>query len=234
MPWPRTVLAVCLCAVAWSMVPSLEAQSKKPSAAKPAPNPSAVRVLDKEADRLQQEFVDGLVKLADGYEEAGDLDRAEATLARVLSLDPKRDSVQQRLDDMKNRVFADNEVELELDVTRGWVATGLKVRKGEAVRIAADGSYKFIVNTTLSPDGVSTEDVQREMVAGIKLGELMGVVLPQPEGKQKPKLGNPFAVGRQKEIKPEVSGLLFLRVNIPSGTKSLGSLKVKLSGNLER
>lgn len=234
MTFGRFAITLGLSGAVLLLNPVIRAQPRKPAATKAPANPAAVRVLDKEAERLQQEFVDGLVKLADGYESAGDLERARATLGKVLEIDPKRDSVQQRLDEMKNRVFVENEAEFEVDVTRSWVNTGLKVREGQPLRIAADGSYKFIVNLNLTPDGITTEDVQRDMVAGIKLGELMGVVLPAPKGKEQPKLGDPFAIGRQKEVTPEASGLLFLKVNIPGDTKSVGSVKVKLSGNFDR
>jgi hypothetical protein len=210
---------------------TVDAQGRKPAQ---AVNPAALRALDREAERIQQEFVDSLVTLADGYEQAGDMEKAQATLAKVLELDPKRDKIQQRLDEMKNRVFVSNEVELEIDVTRGWTTTGLRVRKGQAVRVVADGSYKLILNTTVTPDGVSTEDLNRDMSGEAKLGQLMGVVFPPPQGRQKPQPGKPFAVGSEREITPDESGMLFLRLNVPAGTKSIGSVKVKVSGNFER
>jgi hypothetical protein len=203
------------------------AQSKKV-------NPAAIRMLDMEADRLQKEFVDSLVTLADGYEEAGDIERAQETLSRVLELDPQRDKVQQRMETMKNLVFESNEVELEVDVARGWVATGLKVTKGDAVRISATGSYKLILNANLTADGVSTDDINRDMSGSANLGELMGVVFPPPKGRQKSKPGKPFAIGSETEFSPNETGMLFLRVNIPNGTKSIGSLRVTLRGNIER
>jgi hypothetical protein len=197
-------------------------------------SPSQVRALDKEAERLQEEFIQSLVKLADGYEAAGDVERTQATLEKVLELDPDREGVQSRLDELKNRVFNENEVVVDVDVARGWVGTGLKVRKDEEVRFSATGTYKFIANATLTPDGVATQDVQREMVEGIRLGRLMGVVLPPPKGRQKPELGKPFALGSESSFTPEESGLLFLKLNVPPGTKSVGSVKVSISGNFDR
>lgn len=211
-----------------------EAQSRKPAASSASPNPAALRVLDKEAERLQKEFVDNLVQLADGYEAAGDLTKAETTLGKVLELDPERKEVRERLETMKNRVFDQNEVEFDVDVTRGWMNTGLKVRQNEAVRIDAEGSYKLILNANVTADGVSTEDIDRDMTRNAGLGELIGVVFPPPKGRQKPKPGKPFAIGSENELSPEESGMLFLRLNVPAGTKSIGSVKVKISGNIER
>lgn len=224
----RTLCCLCgllLCAS------SADAQARKSAS---IVNPAALRALDREAERLQQEFVDSLVTLADGYEQAGDIEKAQATLARVLELDPARDKIQQRLDEMRNRVFDSNEVELEIDVARGWTTTGLKVRKGETVRLAADGSYKLIINANVTPEGVSTEDLNRDMSREAKLGQLMGVVFPPPKGRQKPKPGKPFAIGSEAEVTPDESGMLFLRLNVPGGTKSIGTVKVKVSGNFER
>lgn len=230
---PRTQVLCCVCSILLSST-AAQGQARKSAPPVPPANPAALRALDKEAERLQQEFVDSLVTLADGYEQAGDLEKAQATLARVLELDPKREQIQTRLDEMRNRVFANNEVELEIDVARGWTSTGLKVKKGEAVRIVAEGSYKLILNTTLSPDGVATEDLNRDMSVEAKLGELMGVVFPPPQGRQKPKPGKPFPVGSQREIAPDEAGMLFLRLNVPAGTKSIGTVKVRVSGNIER
>jgi hypothetical protein len=220
----------CVCGLLLCASPA-NAQARKPAQ---AANPAALRALDREAERLQQEFVDSLVTLADGYEQAGDIDKAQRTLVRVLELDPKRDTIQQRLDEMKNRVFDRNEVELEIDVARGWTTSGLKLRKGEAVRVVADGSYKLIINTSVGPDGVSTEDLNRDMSSEAKLGQLMGVVFPPPQGRQAPRPGKPFAIGSEREFTPDESGMLFLRLNVPAGTKSIGTVKVKVSGNFER
>jgi hypothetical protein len=41
----------------------------------------------------------------------------------------------------------------------------------------------------------------------------------------------PFMVGEKKELGPQVTGLLVLRVNAPPGAKCVGRLKVRLSGN---
>jgi hypothetical protein len=220
----------CLC-VLLLCSDAAEAQAKKPT---PIVNSAALRALDKEAERLQQEFVDSLVTLADGYEQAGDMEKAQQTLVRVLELDPQRETIQQRLDEMKNRVFDSNEVELEIDVARGWTSTGLKVRKGEPVRIIAEGSYKLIINTSVSPDGVSTEDLNRDLSGEARLGQLMGVVFPPPEGRQKPRPGKPFPIGGEREIAPDEGGVLFLRLNVPAGTKSVGTVRVRVSGNIER
>lgn len=230
MPSLPTRILCCVCGLLLSAA-SVDAQNRK---SPPVVNPAALRVLDKEAERLQQEFVDGLVTLADGYEKAGDLERAQATLAKVLELDPEREAIQQRLDEMKNRVFESNEVALEIDVVRGWTTTGVRVREGEPVRLSAEGTYKLIINSTVTPDGVSTEDLNRDMSGEAKLGQLMGVVFPPPKGRQKPKPGKPFAIGSEAEITPKESGVLFLRLNVPAGTKSIGTVRVKLSGNFDR
>jgi hypothetical protein len=223
-------IACCLTACFCLCTTAVSAQQRG------TPNPATIRQLDMEANRLQQGFVEELTKLADGYEEAGDLNKAKATLRRVLQLDPSQTEVEQRLEEMRNRVFDSNEVELEVDVARGWTPTGLTVEKDKPFRISAEGSYKLLLNATLSAEGIADEDINRDMTSGIRLGALMGVVFPPPpkNKRTKPKPGPPFALGGATEFTPGQSGMLFLRLNVPAGTKSIGKVKVTISGNFDR
>ena len=226
----QILIAACLPACLLLSAPPLRAQQGG------KPNPATIRQLDLEADRLQEGFVEELTKLADGYEAAGDLAKTRATLRRILQIDPNRKDVEERIDEMQNRVFENNEVTLEVDVARGWTPTGLTVEKGKPFRIEAEGSYKLLLNATLSAEGIADGDINRDMTSGIRLGALMGVVFPPPSKNRrvKPKPGPPFSLGEAREYVPDESGTLFLRLNVPAGTKSVGKVKVTVSGNFER
>ncbi len=205
------------------------------SAGHASAQPPPVRQLDKEAERVRSEYLDRLNKLATAYDEAGETDKAKATLRQILDVDPQAKSAQEKLDEIENRVFEQKTVTLDVDVSRGWFSTGLLVKKGKPIRFEADGSYKLIANATLDPDGYPTADLSRDVASGIDFGKLMGLVVTAPKGpnrKKKPQPGTPFAIGTQTEVTPETDGLLFLRLNIPAGTKSNGKLKVTVSGNI--
>ncbi len=196
-----------------------------------------VRQLDKEAERVRSEYLDRLNKLATAYDEAGETDKAKATLRQILDIDPQAEAAQEKLDELENRVFDQKTVTVDVDVSRGWFSTGLLVEEGKPIRFEADGSYKLIANATLDPDGYPTADLSRDVVSGIDFGKLMGLVVARPKGanrnrKQKPRPGTPFAVGTKTEVTPETDGVLFLRLNIPAGTKSNGKVKVTVSGNI--
>ncbi len=200
----------------------------------PAQSPS-VRQLDKEAERVRNEYLERLNNLATAYDEAGEMEKAKATLRQILEIDPQAEAAQEKLDELENRVFEQKTVTVDVDVSRGWVSSGLLVEKGKPIRFEAEGSYKLIANATLDPDGYPTADLTRDVVAGIDFGKLMGLVVARPQGpnrKKKPQPGTPFAIGTKTEATPERDGLLFLRLNIPGGTKSNGKLKVTISGNI--
>ena len=138
-----------------------------------------------------------------------------------------------KLKELEEKVFEDNQQEIEIDSAKGWVSTGLKVTKGQPVRVEAEGSYKFIVNTDLGPDGFATQDVARDMGDGIAAGALMGTVFAEPMQRgQQPRPTGLIQIGRGAEIKPDADGVLFLRLNVPIGSKCIGKVKVRLTGNI--
>ena len=63
---------------------------------------------------------------------------------------------------------------------------------------------------------------------------LIGVIVPAPDGGKKLKPGKPFLVGNGGTITPRETGLLFLKVNAPAGHKSIGRLKVRMTGNVRK
>ena len=73
----------------------------------------------------------------------------------------------------------------------------------------------------------------------------MGIVVPDPESggaktggrtnnpNDKEKIGEPFEIGASKEFTPKEDGILLLNVNLPSGHKSTGKLRVHVSGHIK-
>lgn len=194
-----------------------------------------VRQLDLQAQQLEQEFLQNLVELATGYEEAGELEKAKETFRTVLTLDPENEQVQARIEELDNRVFEENQTTVDVDVTEGWVNTGILVTKDRPIRIEAQGSYRFIVNDELGPTGFPTGDPSTQIIDGIPAGTLMGVVFPtsRPQGQggevEQPR---PFLIGASREYTPADDGILYLRVNLPAGHRCVGKLVAAFSGNI--
>jgi hypothetical protein len=204
---------------------------------KPRPeSPVSVKLLDDRAATLESDYLDGLRDLADGYEAAGQIDKARSVLRQILERRPDDKDVQARLKSFDEAVFDRNQHQLEIDVARGWTMTNVMVTKGQPVRISADGTYRFIVNEALTADGFPRQDVLREMAGGVPAGALMGLVAPPPKPGQReaPAPGTPFHIGASSEFTPEETGILLLRVNLPTTHKSAGELKISISGNIRR
>lgn len=209
---------------------SASAQSRRPREGAPG----SVQSLDNRADDLERDYLTGLLQLAGDYEAAGQMDKARETLQAILRLKPDTESVRDRLREMDEAVFNANSTVVEVDAARSWTATGVAVTRDQPVRLSAEGSYRFIVNETVGPDGFSTENRMQDMAADVPAGALMGIIIPAPRQgqRQPPEPGAPFAIGTEFDLTPEVNGVLLLRVNAPPGGKCIGKLRVEISGNI--
>lgn len=210
-----------------------EAQSRRP-----AP-PGTTRQLDMQAEQVQNEFLKGLAELANKYEEAGDTEKAREMLSSILKIKPDVDSVKRKLKEFDEAVFENNEVTLDVDVSRGWVNSGVAVAKDKPVRFKSEGSYRFIVNETVGPEGFGSQDPTRDMVQGVPAGGLIAMVAPasQPQGRNRNRSQDDREVvflGAEKEWTPKDSGILFLKLNVPHGSKCIGKVKTTITGNFTR
>lgn len=222
--------ALAVGAAALFTLPSA-AQSRKP---KPD-SPANLMALDAKAEDLEQSYLTGLLEVADGYEEAGQLDKAREALEAILKLKPDSEAVKARLAEMEEAVFDANSHSVDVDVTKGWTTTGILVTKDEPIRFDAEGTYRYIINETLGPDGFSQEDLMRDMASGVPSGALMGLIVPPPRPGQRepPEPEPPFVIGSAREITPGTDGALLLRINLPQGHKCVGKVKVTVSGNIK-
>lgn len=193
---------------------------------------AATRTLDVTAQKLEAEFLKGVADLASSYEEAGDKEKAKAMLQAILKLRPDAETVKEKLKELEESVFTDQQEVLDLDMSKGWVSTGMVVQQGKKLRLESVGSYKLMVNDSLGPEGYQS-DSDELFFDGAPMGALIGMVIPPGTvaSHTKGKGPQPFMVGEKKELGPQVTGLLVLRVNAPPGAKCVGRLKVRLSGN---
>jgi hypothetical protein len=199
--------------------------------------PAQLKSLDSEADRAQESYLGSLNDLAKSYEDAGQVERAKAMLESILKIDPKNDMAVTKLKQFDEAVFDSNSMTMDVDASHGWTTANLGVRKGKAVRFAATGSYKFVVSETVGPDGYSTKDVVQDM-ADAPPGALVGVIMPPQkapgEKGEERRAGRAFFIGSESEYTPIEDGYLYLKLNVPPGSKSAGKIRVIISGNFQR
>lgn len=219
---------------------AVEAQTGK---VKPKTKPAGageVKKLDIRMDDVVKSFQKDTASLIRDCEEAGQPERAKLLLEVLLKLDPKNDQLQKKIDALNEQILSHSEFEFDLDVSKSWVQVGI-VTGGKLARITAEGDYKFDASGKLTADGVPSQDPANDMIAGIPLGSLVGVVMPtnppgNPPNRNNPGNPNrppPFAVKSEHEWTPKQDGVLLLKVNFPPGTRCTGKLKLKVSGMLK-
>lgn len=213
----------------WMAAPGLsgtaEAQTRKP----PRGTVGGLKQLDVKANDLIDGFVRDSADLAVGYEQAGELDKAKQILKAVLALRPDTPGVEQKIKQIDEEMLSSNAVKVTVEVNKGWGTPVAQVTKEKPFRIQSEGTYKFIANATVGPDGFPSADpIKGDMAVEIPCGALMGVII------SKGKPGKPFLIGSEREYQPKEDGILFLAVNLPPGSKCTGRLEVQLSGGILR
>lgn len=89
---------------------------------------------------------------------------------------------------------------------RQWVATGLTVRRGEAINFQATGEVQLSTNANdkAQPAGAMS---QRRAAGSPLPNELAGALIARIGN------GDPFAIGNQTTVRMPASGLLYLGIN---------------------
>lgn len=188
------------------------------------------KALDVRLEKAEELFIRETLDVAKQFEDAGRLEKSIRLYQSVLKIRPNFTKVQDRINTIEETLLSSNEHEFVIDVAQGWGAPRARVFKERVVRIQASGTYRFIINRQLGPNGFSTEKPEKgSMAAGVPGGALMGMVVSKDRaGKSKP--GKPFKIGSNSEFTPEKNGLLYLRVNHPPGHKCIGKITVTMSG----
>ena len=201
----------------------------------PRPAPVSDKLLDIKAGQVEQEYLRGLLELAEDYESVGNIPKSKEFLRAILKVKPDAEAVKSKLKEFEEAVFTDNSVIVEVDTAAGWTNTGIALSKDRPVRFDATGSYRLILNETISPEGYRSNDPATDYVSGISCGALMGLAatVPAPKGNRR-NTPRPFLIGNKADHKPTESGILFLKVNVPPGAKCIGTIKVTVSGNFSR
>lgn len=214
-------------------LPALVASAQAP-ALKSRPKPSApaadVKRLDTQMEKVRETFLRETNQLIDSYEEVGQYERARFLLDALHKLDPANDTIRSRLDKLAEQILDSSSYELDIDPGKSWQPVGRLV-KDQPFRIAVSGESKFTITASAGPAGMSESNPAEDLVPGVPLGAVMGVVAPpgggRGGGEKQPK---PFAVGAKVERQADRDGVLYLKVNVPPGTKVTGKFTVAVGG----
>jgi hypothetical protein len=201
-----------------------------------APSPAEMRRLDAKLASVSESFLRDTTTLIASYENVGQFERAKLILEVLQKLDPKNEVIREKLMSLNERMMEATQQEVELEANAQWTAVG-RVMRGRPIRIQASGEYKITATMETGPAGMSSTNPVSDLVAGVPLGALMGVILPVPEkatdGEQRPaanQQAQPFGVGVAYDRPADRDGILYLKVNVPPGAKCTGRLKAQVSG----
>jgi hypothetical protein len=192
---------------------------------------SEVKQIDQRLQKLQDNFETESTAIIEGYEKAGHYERAKFLLEVLLKLDPYNENIKKRIAENKDLILNQSEFEQRFDPGNDWTPIG-NVYKDQPVRITASGEYRVTISAVaIGPNGFPTENIATELVASVPTGALMGMVVTEDSIKEK-KPPEPFAIKTKYDFTPKQNGQLYLKVNLPPGSRCNGDLKIKLSGIL--
>jgi hypothetical protein len=106
--------------------------------------------------------------------------------------------------------------ELNIQADRGWQGTGIRVRRGESLRLVSHGSYIMGrgangADWPSEPQGITIRYIDHQ-----PLGRLLATIVPLTE-EVATLPWQPISVGTEAVLQPESDGLLFLKINDLAG-----------------
>jgi len=203
---------------------------------KPKPGSSLeIKKLDAKLEEVRESFLRDTTTLITSYENLGQFERAKLLLEALQKLDPRNEPIKAKLGQLNEKILDSSEIELDVDAGGRWQPVG-SVVKDRAFRIRASGDYKLALTQTAGPEGMSADNIAEDVMPGVPLGALMGVIVPPDSlaqlagGRQPERPLRPFTVGPQLERNADKDGVLYVRVNVPSVAKCTGKLALRVSG----
>lgn len=178
--------------------------------------------LQKAEENLVEEYKSVVVEV---YEQ-GDKVGAMKLLKRLKELNPRLPGLNDRIDEISEELMQENTGDLEIDTkSNQWQRIG-GVFKDKTYRIQAGGEYRLTMTGPANIDGLQIDKDAVDFEAGLPVGCLMAMVAV--DGKP----GKPFRVGAQLQQTPRKDGILFMKMNVPTGTRCTGKIKIRVSGNI--
>jgi hypothetical protein len=184
------------------------------------------RQLELRMEKAEENLVAEYKDVAIEFYKQDQKEKALELLNRLRKLAPEMPGLEEQIDAINEEIMQSNPIEVDIDTSKSWGNAVAVVEEGKPFRIAAAGDYKIKYDTSISVDGLPSEDETKHYLNSVPFGALIGVVVSDG------KIGKPFAVKGELEHAPEKSGQLFLRVNVPAEVRCTGKLKVQLSGSV--
>jgi len=186
-------------------------------------------------EQVAELFLRDTAALITSYENIGQFERARVLLEAVQKLDPDNEQVKSKLAQIGEKILVANEFEFDIDPDGTWQEVGV-VEKGRPIRIVIGGEYKFSMGLTSGADGIPNGGSGEGLVPGLPLGAIVGVILSPEQasaagnGKRSDKQQRVFLVGSSHEKPAEGDGTLYVKANLPPGSRATGRLKARISG----
>jgi hypothetical protein len=189
---------------------------------------------DKRLLALHLEFVRNAEKLGREYEGSKDWGKARAVYEEILKLVPQYPPAQAKLAEMLERESAAKTTMVTIRANEGWQDTGVTVLAGKPVSITASGSWVFHLKVETNAEGLAIPKELRDFNPGCLIGMIVGnTPMPSASKSDKEKEIAPFVVGSGKQMMPNRSGRLYLRMYDTNPSDNEGALKVEIRGTFQ-
>jgi len=216
----RAVLVVCGCCLLIDVVAVAQSTRER----RRDDDAPTSRALELRLEKAEAALVDEYKEVAFEIYKQGDKEKAVSMLRRLKHLNPKLEGIEDHIESISEELMQENADDLELDTRKTtWEPVG-DVAEGKPFRMQASGEYKMTYMATVGVEGLKPDPKSKDHVEGAPIGCLLGVIVT--DGKP----GKPFAVKSELEHTPKKSGQLFLKMNVPEGTRCVGKIKVHFSG----
>jgi len=223
-----------LVAAGWCVLAALVGSAAAQPAAKGRPKQASpeVKKLDAKMEKVKDSFLKDTEQLIKSYEDSGSYDRARTILEALQKLYPQNEPIKQKIEQLADKSLVASEIDMDLDAGKSWQEEG-PVAKDRTIRIRVAGDYKLTTAPlTSGPDGLTGENPEKDLLAHVPLGAVMGAIIPAAAAANE-KPAKPFLVGSTYERPADRDGMLYLKVNVPPNSKCVGKLQVKVGGTVQ-
>ncbi|WP_166823316.1 hypothetical protein [Thalassoroseus pseudoceratinae] len=198
------------------------------SGALSAQQKSSVTALDAKAKKAVESFSREIFVIAKEYEDEGELEKAKSILETLSEVHPDLKGLKEKIKSLDEEILSSNDFEIGWTPASVWKTPVARVAKGKTFRVQVAGAYRMSANLNMTANGIPQGKSIDSALNAAPFGSLVGVIMPLD--KKKAKNTEPFPIGDGKDINPKTSGFLYIRVNLPPGSRPTGKLDLKFSG----